>query len=152
MEVRSFLMRGRAWTLAALLMASVSTACSTPAHASSTTVKATIGDFRIWLGRASVPTGPVTFRLHSRGPSTHEFKIARTDLPPGELPLGKDGLTVNEQSPLLSDVRSLTVVDIGQTVTVNVDLPPGHYVFFCNFEGHYLGGMHVGLQVDATPP
>jgi hypothetical protein len=141
------------WPLAAVLsIACLSGACSTPAQASSTTVRATIGDFRIWLGRTSVLAGPTTFLLHSRGPSSHEFKIARTDLPPDQLPLGKDGLTVNEDSPLLTGVRSLTYIDIGQTVRVHVDLPPGRYVFFCNFEGHYLGGMHVGLQVDAPPP
>ena len=115
-------------------------------------VKATIRDFRIQLGASTVATGPMTFLLHSRGPSTHEFKVARTNLPPARLPLGKDGLTVNEDSPLLSDVHRLTFVDIGQTVRVSVDLPPGNYVFFCNFEGHYLGGMHVGLRVDASPP
>ena len=133
-------------------MAVLSPACSAARAASTPTVRATIGDFRIWLGRASIVSGPTTFVLHSRGPSTHEFKIARTDLPPADLPLGKDALTVNEDSPLLSGVRSLTAIDIGQTVGVSVDLPPGNYVFFCNFEGHYLGGMHVGLKVDAPPP
>ena len=145
--------RSRAWPLAALLsMASISTACSSPPASSLPTVKATIADFRIWLGRSTVATGPMTFVLHSRGPSTHEFKIARTDLPPAQLSLGKDGLTVNEDSPSLSDVHRLTFIDIGQTLRVNVDLSPGNYVFFCNFEGHYLGGMHVGVRVDAPPP
>ncbi len=126
-------------------------ACSSTPASSLPTVKATIGDFRIWLGAPTVITGPMTFLLHSRGPSTHEFKIARTNLSPAQLPLGKDGLTVNESSPLLHDVHGLTFIDIGQTVSVSVDLTPGHYVFFCNFEGHYLGGMHVGLEVDAPP-
>jgi uncharacterized cupredoxin-like copper-binding protein len=26
-------------------------------------------------------------------------------------------------------------------------LAPGHYVLFCNLEGHYLGGMNVSLEV-----
>jgi uncharacterized cupredoxin-like copper-binding protein len=147
--------RNGAWPLAALLsVAAMSPACSAARAASTPTVRATIGDFRIWLGRASIVSGPTTFVLHSRGPSTHEFKIARTEvpIPADKLPLGKDALTVNEESPLLIGVRSLTLIDIGQTVRVTVDLPPGNYVFFCNFEGHYLGGMHVGLKVDAPPP
>jgi uncharacterized cupredoxin-like copper-binding protein len=112
-------------------------------------VNATARDFRIWLGVPSTPAGRTEFDLHSRGPSSHEFKIARTDLPPAHLPLGADGLTVDEQSPQLSDVRRLAGVDIGESLTLVVTLAPGNYVIFCNYEGHYLGGMHVGLRVDA---
>ncbi len=150
--------RGRhrtlSWSLAALLatLAAVSAACSSrPATKATQHLQAGERDFRIWLGASSIHTGPTSIVLHSRGPSTHEFKIARTDLPPGRLPLGPDGLTVDEQSPLLSDVQRLAIVDIGQTVTLSVKLPPGQYVIFCNFEGHYLGGMHVGLRVDGPP-
>jgi hypothetical protein len=145
-------LRARSWSLAALslLLLALPAACSSPPAAPRTSaVTATVRDFRIALGATSIPAGPMTFVLHSRGPSTHEFKIARTDLSPAELPLGADGLTVDEGSPQLTNVRRLAFVDIGQTMTIAVTLPPGTYVLFCNFEGHYLGGMHVGLRVDA---
>jgi hypothetical protein len=128
------------------------TACTSPAAPSTAhPVAATERDFRIWIGARSVGAGTTTFDLHSLGPSTHEFKIARTNLPSGALPLGTDGLTVNEDSPQLSHVERLAIVDIGQSITLTATLAPGRYVIFCNFEGHYLGGMHVGLQVDAPP-
>jgi uncharacterized cupredoxin-like copper-binding protein len=28
-----------------------------------------------------------------------------------------------------------------------VRLPPGHYVLYCNMEGHYLAGMHAEVTV-----
>jgi uncharacterized cupredoxin-like copper-binding protein len=126
-------------------------ACSVhPAPQSSGSMTATARDFRIWLGTATTSAGPTTFVLHSRGPSSHEFKIVRTDLAPADLPLGADGLTVDEDSPQLSKLTRLAGIDIGQTLTSVVTLSPGNYVIFCNYEGHYLGGMHVGLRVDAS--
>ena len=34
-----------------------------------------------------------------------------------------------------------------RTKQVTVQLEPGRYVFFCNFEGHYLAGMHAPVRV-----
>jgi uncharacterized cupredoxin-like copper-binding protein len=113
-------------------------------------IAATVQDFRITLATGSVPAGRTTFVLHSRGPSTHEFVIARTDIMADRLPLGADGLTVDEESKQLSDVDRLAFLDLGETITLTVSLPPGRYVIFCNFEGHYLGGMHAALEVDAS--
>lgn len=145
----------RRWLLAAmpsLLLAVTPAACTSapPSSPPPGAVTATLRDFKVTLGAASIPAGPTTFVLHSRGPSTHEFKFVRTDLPPAGLPLGADGLTVDEDPRQLPDVTWLAGVDIGQTLTIHVTLPPGHYVFFCNYEGHYLGGMYAGLGVDAS--
>jgi uncharacterized cupredoxin-like copper-binding protein len=136
--------------LTALLSTLVVACSSHPTPQASGSVTATARDFRMWLGSATTAAGPTTFVLHSRGPSSHEFAIARTDLPPAALPLGADGLTVDEGSPQLSKVRRLAGIDAGQTLTVVATLAPGNYVIFCNYEGHYLGGMHVGLRVDAS--
>ena len=45
-------------------------------------------------------------------------------------------------------------IDLWHTDTLVLRLPPGHYVVFCNLEGHYLGGMHTLLEVrnDAARP
>ena len=31
--------------------------------------------------------------------------------------------------------------------TLVLHLAPGHYVLYCNLEGHYLGGMYAALTV-----
>jgi uncharacterized cupredoxin-like copper-binding protein len=76
---------------------------------------------------------------------THEFVVVRTDLPDDQLPIGSDGLSVNEE--WLSSMGELDDVPASQSRSLTVDLAPGRYVFFCNLEGHYLGGMHGVLEV-----
>jgi uncharacterized cupredoxin-like copper-binding protein len=63
------------------------------------------------------------------------------------LPIGPDGLSVNED--WLSSMGEIEETPPGWTGMLSLTLPPGHYVFFCNLEGHYLGGMHAALQVTA---
>ena len=86
------------------------------------------------------------FRIENRGPSTHEFVVVRTDVPAGGLPLGPDGLRVDEDSPLLHHTGELDEVQLGSSGTLVLRLPPGHYALICNLEGHYLGGMHLALD------
>jgi uncharacterized cupredoxin-like copper-binding protein len=38
-------------------------------------------------------------------------------------------------------------VPAGADETLALSLQPGRYVFFCNMEGHYMGGMHGVLEV-----
>jgi len=67
--------------------------------------------------------------------------------PPGKLPLERDGLTVDEDTPGLSHVDESEGLDIADRRTLALRLQPGHYVLFCNMEGHYLGGMHAAITV-----
>lgn len=99
------------------------------------------------MARTELPAGQVAFNVSNRGPSTHEFLIVRTDLRADNLPIGSDGLTVNEDSAQLDLIEEDSELDIGVSRTLVVDLPAGHYVFYCNLEGHYLGGMHASLVV-----
>ena len=48
----------------------------------------------------------------------------------------------------LTRTGEISDVPIWSAHTIDLDLTPGHYVFFCNLDGHYLGGMHVGLVVS----
>ena len=105
----------------------------------------TLVDFSIKGASASAPAGSFVVQVHNDAPVTHEFLVVRTDLPAGSLPLGPDGIRVNEAS--LSSVGEINDVPAGTTGTLSLNLPPGHYVFFCNLEGHYLGGMHYSLDV-----
>ena len=47
----------------------------------------------------------------------------------------------------LRSIGENSQIDAGTTGTLAVNLPPGRYVFFCNLEGHYMGGMHGVLEV-----
>jgi uncharacterized cupredoxin-like copper-binding protein len=94
---------------------------------------------------ATIASGNVTFSVTNQGPATHEFVVVRSDLSPDDLPIGPDGLSADEDA--LTDVGEINQVNYGSTETLHLSLPPGRYVFFCNLEGHYLGGMHAGLVV-----
>ena len=49
----------------------------------------------------------------------------------------------------LDGVGELNEVAAGTVGTLPLTLAPGRYVFFCNMDGHYLGGMHAVLEVTA---
>lgn len=108
------------------------------------TVDVTLKDFAIHAP-ASVAAGGVTFRIYNQGPATHEFVVVRTSLPAGELPIGSDGLSVDEDS--LEGAGEVGEVDTWTTEPLTLPLTPGRYVFFCNLEGHYLGGMYTSFDV-----
>jgi uncharacterized cupredoxin-like copper-binding protein len=101
-------------------------------------------DFAI-TAQPTVAAGDVTFNVTNDGPATHEFVVVRTDLASDELPIASDGLSVDEDT--LQGVGEISQVDFGTTESATLSLAPGHYVFFCNIEGHYLGGMHTELEV-----
>jgi uncharacterized cupredoxin-like copper-binding protein len=133
--------------LAGALALSALSACtrSQSIAASATSVGITLHDFRINSSLAEVRPGPVAFHIHNAAPATHEFVVVRTDLPADILPMAPDGLSVNED--LLYKVGEDSEVPTESTGTLVFNLRPGHYVFFCNLEGHYLGGMHASLTV-----
>jgi uncharacterized cupredoxin-like copper-binding protein len=104
-------------------------------------------DFKLHLTVTTAQSGDVTLHLQNDGPSTHEFNVDRTDLDAGNLPLRADGLSVDEKSPSLTRIGSIEIVEAGDAANLKVNLPPGHYVLYCNLEGHYLGSMHATLDV-----
>jgi uncharacterized cupredoxin-like copper-binding protein len=112
------------------------------------TLPVTEKDYRISSSVAAVPAGIVSFHVYNRGPSTHEFVVFETTQPADQLPLGADGLTVDEDSPSLHPVGEISQVDIGQSLTLVLGLPPGRYVLLCNLEGHYLGGRYSVVTVN----
>jgi uncharacterized cupredoxin-like copper-binding protein len=110
------------------------------------TVNVTLHDFKIESSTGASSDTNVVFRVQNQAPVTHEFVIVRSDLPSDQLPIASDGLSVDEQK--LRPVGEIGEVDSGTTQTLSIHLPPGRYVFFCNLEGHYLGGMHGVLEVS----
>jgi uncharacterized cupredoxin-like copper-binding protein len=134
--------------VAGLVVATASCAGGRPV-ATGTHVVVVEKDFSLHLSRTTVPAGTVTFQVDNEGPSTHEINLDRTSDAAGALPLKADGLTVQEDSSQLHRIDSVEVVRLDQSKDLTVRLTPGHYVFYCNLEGHYLGGMHGTLEVTA---
>ena len=114
---------------------------------SGTPVNVLLEDFKVEQDAAVVPAGAVSFRIRNQGPTSHEYIVVRTDRAPDKLPLQRDGLTVNEEGPGIDLVDEAQALDIDDRQTLVLDLAPGQYVMYCNFEGHYLGGMHAALTV-----
>ena len=110
-------------------------------------VDATLKDYQISLSESSVASGDVTFKIKNNGPSQHEFLVDRTDLAADALPYDDAGAKVKEDSPDLTNVGSKKEIDKGDSTSLTVNLPPGHYVLFCNIPAHYKQGMHVDFTV-----
>jgi uncharacterized cupredoxin-like copper-binding protein len=104
-------------------------------------VSITERDFRI-SAPASIRAGTVQFRIHNRGPDTHELLIARASN--GWLPFRADGLTIDEETIHPSVFEGQ---ERGKTGDLRVRLAPGRYILFCNMAGHYLAGMRKTIVV-----
>ncbi len=107
-------------------------------------------DFAIDLSRNRFESGRITIDLTNLGPTTHEFNLDRTDLAPGNLPRTLDGLTVDEDNPSLHRITSIEGIPLDANRHVSLTLAPGHYVVYCNLEGHYLGSMHAEIFVSGA--
>jgi uncharacterized cupredoxin-like copper-binding protein len=112
-----------------------------------TPVNLLLKDFKVLGDAAVVPAGTVSFRVRNEGPTTHEVIVVRTDHAPDKLPLQDDGLTVNEDADGINLLDEAEGLDIDDRETMVLRMAPGHYVLYCNLEGHYLGGMYAALTV-----
>lgn len=123
--------------------------CSRQPDLPTADVVARLEDFEIHLSAREVPAGEVVFGLMNDGPTVHELVVARTDRRADDLVLGKDGLSVAEEARGFRVVGEDESVRLSEQDVLDLVLKPGHYVLFCNLEGHYLGGMHTDLDVTA---
>jgi uncharacterized cupredoxin-like copper-binding protein len=141
-----------AWALALVLAALALAVPLTVARRheptpSGTPVNVLLDDFRVRHDASVVPAGTVSFRILNQGPTTHEVIVVRTDRASDELPLQRDGLTVNEEAPGIDLLDEVEGLDIDDRQTLVLNLAAGNYILYCNLEGHYLGGMHEALTV-----
>ena len=115
------------------------------------TVDVTEKDFKIEIP-STIPTGNVTFVIHSDGPTLHEFNVARTDLANlTSLRASDDSLNDAPDTPnphfIHDPAWEIEGIDIGMTKRLTVpidhlDTSKGwHYVFYCNMDGHFMAGM-----------
>lgn len=94
--------------------------------------------------QATVPHGPVTFKVTNAGVVEHEMLILPlTDSQAiGARPFGP-GAKVDEAGKLAKPAHSEPKVVKSVTVT----LAPGRYELVCNHPGHYISGMYALLTV-----
>ena len=108
-------------------------------------VNVDLKEFTISPGRASVPTGEVTFRAQNSGTIEHELLVIKTDVAPADLPMDSDGAKADTSK---LDVRlSQTGINAGQSKSEDVRLAPGKYVLLCNLPAHYKSGMVAPFTV-----
>lgn len=106
-----------------------------------------VSDFSMTASKISVPAGRVVLHVTNAGPSAHGLHIDRTEFGSGALPLRNDNLSADERAKGMHLVGSIDAVELDQTRDLALHLRPGHYVLWCNREGHYLGGMRTTLTV-----
>ena len=105
--------------------ASSAPASSAPAEAESETVAVTEGEMFIELSEDSFNAGTYTFEVTNTGSMRHDFVVEQN----GE------------------DVASTDVLQPGESTTLEVDLAPGEYVFYCSVGAHRAAGMEVPVTV-----
>jgi uncharacterized cupredoxin-like copper-binding protein len=131
-----------------LLVVCALSCCGAGSSSNADDINVTLQDFSLRLPATSTKAGTVSFRLHNDGPSTHEFNIDRTDRDAGDLPIRADGLSVDEASNQMTRIDSVEIIEADDTAHLTVNLPAGHYVLYCNLEGHYLGHMYANFDVN----
>lgn len=112
------------------------------------TVSVIEDDYTLTPDQSSVPSGTVIFEVSVVPDATrpHDLSVYRTDLPPGRLPIGTDGVHVDVTHERLEVIGHLSSVS-EQPQTLRTELAPGNYVLVCNSENHYLKGMWAAFDV-----
>jgi plastocyanin len=105
--------------------ASSAPATSSPAEAESETVAVTEGEMFIELSEDSYSPGTYTFEVTNTGSMQHDFVVEQ------------DG----------DDVASTEVLRPGESTTLEVELTPGDYVFYCSVGNHRAMGMETPVTV-----
>ena len=100
---------------------------SSSAEAESETVAVTEGEMFIELSEDSYSAGTYTFEVTNTGNMPHDFVV--------------------EQGG--NDVAGTEVLQPGQSATLEVELAPGDYVFYCSVGAHRAAGMEEAVTVSA---
>jgi uncharacterized cupredoxin-like copper-binding protein len=117
---------------------------STAGGAGAATVDVTLAEWSVTPSTTTAAAGAVTFSVSNEGTTVHELIVVKTDTKADALPVAgakvdEAGLTVVDE---VEDVAAGTTADLALT-----DMVAGHYVIFCNIEGHYGQGMRADFDV-----
>lgn len=109
-------------------------------------VTGSVREWEVEVDAHNALAGNVNFTMTNAGTIQHEFLVVKTDIPDGEIPLGKDN-RFDEELPGLTVVDEIPEWPVGETKTLSIALEPGNYQLLCNIEGHYANGMHTTFTV-----
>jgi uncharacterized cupredoxin-like copper-binding protein len=110
----------------------------------------------IHMSQPYAPEGTVSFIVTNEGTETHEFVVLQSETPAADFPIvsfegEKD--RIDEEAKGVVNVGETGDMEPGTTMSMTIDLKPGHYAGVCNLPGHYRMGMHEDFWVaPPTPP
>jgi uncharacterized cupredoxin-like copper-binding protein len=135
-------MRLLAGGAAAVLLLTAAACSSSSGGSTGHQLDVSLAEYSITPNVADISGGTVTFQVTNTGQQDHEMVVIRTDDAPGALPFA-DGEASEQGSQ-----GEIPEIAPGQTQTLKLKLPAGHYVLICNLPGHYKGGMHAEFVVS----
>ena len=105
-----------------------------------------------------VRAGRVTFDTANAGRTEHELLVVKTDLAPGDFPMGLQGPAVKLAGDVVLGVphaheahdaarAAVRHVKPGGSRRETIVLKPGKYVLLCSLPGHYESGQRAALTV-----
>jgi len=111
-------------------------------------VNVTLKDFAVSVDHASAAAGDVTFCVDSVGPTTHEFKVVKSDGDPGSFALEQPMRQKVDESAIevVGAIPPMRTTDDVQTLTITLEA--GSYVLMCNVPTHYMLGMRTAFTVE----
>jgi uncharacterized cupredoxin-like copper-binding protein len=137
--------------VAAVVSAGVGISYAIPAPGSGATdnvVPVELSNFKV-VSPMQIRAGAVRFDIDGKGPTMHEFNVARIDHLGAPLPVAKDGnLDDESETAEFTHLAEREGVDIGQHASLSVELTPGVYVLYCNMDGHFQAGMWTEVSVS----
>lgn len=127
----------------AVLLLLVLPACGGAGDAGNAAViDAVLRDDSIALGQSGVEAGTISFEISNQGTLTHELEVFAGEL--ADLPVS-NGVADTAGLRIIDEVEDIPP---GATLSLEVELDPGHYVILCNLPGHYQAGMVAQLDVS----
>jgi len=104
-------------------------AFSSTAAAQSQSIPVTLSEWKVKMGRDTVPAGKITFQIKNEGAMTHGFFVR--------------GNGVQQGAPDIA---------VGQSGSLTVTLKPGSYTIYCPLAdlSHRKAGMLTKLEVVAS--
>ena len=134
-------------------------AAKTPAPPATGAIDGAEKEWEVSISSDLHTAGDVTFNLVNEGSIPHEFIVARSDKSAEELLALVDPATHRIDEAILDAIGEQPEYGPGESKSLTLNLTPGHYVVFCNIEGHYANGMRADLDIadssgaaPANPP
>ena len=122
------------------------------AGAASTTVKATLSDFKIDLAPTTVAAGTVQLDSTNTGIHPHEIVVVK-GIPSNQLPTDANGAVDEDKLPKDAVVGEIEAFSPRRECSGAFQLTSGTYTLFCNVQGaeegaHFRQGMTTTLTVS----